>query len=452
MQQEIASTGLNPSQSETAPANRWLTVAILSMLQLVENSEGGLINSLFPVIRADLGLDLANLGLLTSIGKFARMLMGPIWAILADRFGRKLILVLTALWGVWTMAAGFAHDFNGLLLLYALGVLGTVAGEPISNGLVSDLFKPNERGSVYGTMRAITGAGSVLITPLLGQLAGIPDNQGWRYGMFIMGGIGVLSGILSWIFVSDPQHEVSDESFKAAAAAGAVRAKKGGAAGFKFSDVPGLLAIPTIALLAIQLVFITSLVLFAFQVVFLTDVRKFSVQEATLLSSVFFLGFTISSFFGGLVGDWFARKNPRLGRIILMQVYLAAFAVMSFVAMQINYPKGVLDYVFWFIFGLVASIGFSGSVLPMVSSVILPQYRSTAFALLFSFIQGALSAVFSLFLGSLAKQFGLQMVMLYMVTLPYAVNAVFWFVFYRVYPRDQQRMLERLAAQAAAAE
>ena len=176
MQQEIASTGLNPSQSETAPANRWLTVAILSMLQLVENSEGGLINSLFPVIRADLGLDLANLGLLTSIGKFARMLMGPIWAILADRFGRKLILVLTALWGVWTMAAGFAHDFNGLLLLYALGVLGTVAGEPISNGLVSDLFKPNERGSVYGTMRAITGAGSVLITPLLGQLAGIPDS------------------------------------------------------------------------------------------------------------------------------------------------------------------------------------------------------------------------------------------------------------------------------------
>ena len=40
----------------TAPKRRWLTVGVLSVLQLVENSEGGLINSLFPVIRADLGI------------------------------------------------------------------------------------------------------------------------------------------------------------------------------------------------------------------------------------------------------------------------------------------------------------------------------------------------------------------------------------------------------------
>jgi MFS family permease len=438
-------------KTEAAPKNRWLTVGVLSLLQLTENSEGGLINSVFPIIRADLGLDLGNLGVLTSIGKFARMIFGPIWAILADRFGRKLILVVTALWGIWTAAAGLAHDFNGLLILYSLGVLGTVAGEPISNGLVSDLFKPTERGRVYGTMRSITGLGSILITPLLGQLANIPDNQGWRIGMFIMGGIGVVAGILSWIFVTDPKHEVTEEKFKEATAVGAAKAKKGGSEGFKLADVPKLLAIPTIALLAVQLLFITSLVLFAFQVVFFTDVRKYSVQEATLLTSVFFAGFTISSFAGGLIGDWFSKKNPRTGRVTLMQIYLVAFAVMSFVAMQMSYPKGALDYIFWFVFGLVASIGFSGCVLPMVSGVILPQYRSTAFALLFSFIQGAISAILSLFLGSLAKQFGLQLVMLYMVTIPYAINAVFWFVFYKTYPKDQERMRQQMLAQATAA-
>ncbi len=42
----------------------------------------------------------------------------------------------------------------------------------------------------------------------------------------------------------------------------------------------------------------------------------------------------------------------------------------------------------------------------------------------------------SLALGYLAQTFGLQNVMLWMVTVPYAINAVFWFVFYRVYPRD----------------
>jgi MFS family permease len=436
-----------PEEAASAgPKHRWLTVGVLALLQLIENSEGGLINSLFPVIRADLAIGLGALGILTSIGKFARMLFGPIWAMLGDRFGRKLILVITALWGGWMVAAGFAHNLTQLMLLYGLGVLGTVAGEPIANGLVSDLFKPNERGKVYGTLRSVTGAGSILLTPLLGQLAGLPNNQGWRIGMYLMGAIGILGGILTWLLVSDPKHERSQAQL-----ASAVSAKKASAEGsFKFADVPGLLAIPTVALLAVQLVFITSLVLFAFQVVFLVDVRKYTTQEATILTSVFFLGFTISSFAGGLLGDWFSRRNPRTGRVTLMQLYLAAFAAMSYLAMQVDWGSRAVEYGVWLLFGLVGSIGFSGCVLPMVSNVVLPQYRGTAFALLFSFVQGALAALLSLALGGLAQEYGLRPVMLWLVTIPYALNALFWFVFYKSYPRDQERMQQKLALQSVA--
>ena len=447
---DVISAATPAAQQPAATAasrKRWTTVGVLSLLQAVENSEGGLINSLFPVVRADLGLNLGALGVLTSIGKFARMIFGPIWAMLGDRYGRKLILVVTALWGVWTMAAGLAQNYEQLLALYALGVLGTVAGEPISNGLVSDLFAPNERGKVYGSLRSIGGILGIVLTPLIGQLAGVPDNQGWRYGMFIMGGIGVLGGLLTWWLVEDPRKAggiaktaTADEPAPAA----------GKEEGFKFAHVPRLLAIPTVALLAVQLVFITSLVLFAFQVVFLTDVRHYTTQEATLVTSVFFLGFTISSFLGGLIGDWFAKRNPRTGRIILMQLYLAAFAVLSFLAMQIDWPSRVFDYGIWLLFGLFGSIGFSGCVLPMVSTVVLPQYRGTAFALLFSFVQGALAAIMSIFLGELAQNFGLRPVMFWMVTVPYAINVVFWFLFYRTYPRDQERLKQQLAAEQAA--
>jgi MFS family permease len=424
-----------------APKRRWLTVGVLSVLQLVENSEGGLINSLFPVIRADLGLTLGALGVLTSIGKFARMLLGPVWAMLGDRFGRKLILVVTALWGVWMIAAGFAQNYTQLLVLYAIGVLGTVAGEPISNGLVSDLFTPHERGKVYGTMRSITGAGSILLTPLIGQLAGIPDNQGWRIGMYIMGAIGVLGGLLTWMFASDPRKAggVASTATADEPAPAAGREER-----FQFAHVPRLLAIPTVALLAFQLIFITSLVLFAFQVVFLTDVRHYTTQEATIITSVFFLGFTISSFVGGLLGDWFDRRNPRTGRVTLMQLYLLAFAAMSFLAMQVDWSSRVVEYGIWLLFGLFGSIGFSGCVLPMVSNVVLPQYRGTAFALLFSFVQGALAAILSIFLGELAQSFGLRLVMLWLVTIPYALNAIFWFTFYKTYPRDQERLRQEM--------
>lgn len=436
MSSDVATiTGSIPEETAAdSRKGRWRTVGILSMLQLVENSEGGLINSLFPVVRADLGLGLGALGVLTSIGKFARMLFGPIWAMLGDRFGRKLLLVVTALWGVWMVGAGFAQDFNQLMLLYTIGVLGTVAGEPISNGLVSELFDSTERGKVYGTMRSVTGAGSILLTPLLGQLAGMPNNQGWRIGMFIMGGIGVLAGLLTWLFVSDPKRAVSDATYAQSLTKADNREH-----GFRLADVPRLMAIPTVALLAVQLIFITSLVLFAFQVVFLVDVRKYSTQEATIITSVFFLGFTISSFVGGMLGDWFERKNPNSGRITLMQLYLVAFAALSFLAMQIDWGSHAVEYAVWLVFGLVGSIGFSGCVLPMVSNVVPAEYRGTAFALLFSFVQGALAALISLALGGLAQQYGLRPVMLWLVTVPYAINAVYWFLFYRFYPRDVAR-------------
>src|SRR5438876_12443450 len=109
--------GAQGLETTTAAKKRWVTVGVLSVLQAVENSEGGLINSLFPVIRADLGLGLGALGVLTSIGKFARMLFGPVWAMLGDWYGRKLILVVTALWGGWMVAAGLAQNFTQLMLL-----------------------------------------------------------------------------------------------------------------------------------------------------------------------------------------------------------------------------------------------------------------------------------------------------------------------------------------------
>jgi MFS family permease len=257
----------------------------------------------------------------------------------------------------------------------------------------------------------------------------------------------VTAGIMTWLFVADPRKA---GGIAVTATADEPAPTAGKEEGFKFAHVPRLLAIPTVALLGVQLLFITSLVLFAFLVTFLVDVRHYSTQEANVIYSVFLLGFTISSFLGGLLGDWFAKRNPRTGRIALMQLYLVAFAALSFLAMQIDWGSNhVIEYGIWLLFGLFGSIGFSGCVLPMVSTVVLPQYRSTAFALLFSFIQGAIAALLSLALGDLAQQYGLRPVMLGLITIPYAINAVFWFVFYRVYPRDQEHLKQQMAVEGA---
>lgn len=417
---------------EASRKGRWRSLSAMAVAFVSDNTESGLVNTLFPVIRQALGLGLDALGLLTSISRFARMIFGPLWSMAADKYGRKRVLfIVTGLWGVWTAAAGFAQDFTQLLILYSIGVIGTVAGEPISNGLLADLFEEEERGKAYGAIRSIGSAGGLILTPAIGQLSRVAD--GWRYGMFIMGGLSLISGILILLFVKEPKQRTMSE--------GAELAR------FRLRDVVTLFKTPSFLLLAGMLPFVTSLVLFAFFVTYFVDVRGWETANAAILFTVFMAGFTVSSFLGGFLGDRFDKRFGSNGRVMLMQLYLVAFAAMSYLTLQIDWGRGGVVYVIVFLFGLIGSIGFSGVVLPMVSAIVPPELSATAFALLFSLIQGLISALLSLALGNLAQTFGLSTVMFWMVTVPYLINAVYWFLFYRFYPRDVAAQQARAVAQ-----
>jgi len=355
------------------------------------------------------------------------------WSIVADRVGRKLILVLmTGVWGLWTAAAGLAQDYTQLFILYAIGAIGTVAAEPITNGILVDMYEDDERGKAYGLLRSVSVLAGLFVTPLIGQLSNVPD--GWRYGMFIMGGISLLTGILVAIFVKEPPRRVTE---------GDPDAGK-----IKMADVGTIFKIPTVWLIAVSLLFITSMVLFAFMVTYFVKVRGWTVAEGAVLYTVFMAGFGISGYFGGFFGDWFEKRLGPKGRVLFMQIYLVAFAVTTFLMTQIDWGHTIVFYVIVFLCGLVGSLGFSGCVLPMVGSILEPKYAATGFAVLFSFIQGLITAVYLLLLGPLATALGgMQQALFWMVVVPYAVNAVWWFTFYPFYPRDVAKRKARMAGQ-----
>lgn len=424
MSDSVVST---PTQQEK-PKGRWGGLLSMAFSFVIDNTEGGLINSLFPVIRDALGMNLGALGIFSSISKFARMIFGPIWAMLADRFGRKRVLVfITGVWGLWTALAGLAQNQTQLFILYTIGVIGTVASEPIANGIIVDLFESEERGKAYGSLRSIVGLVSVVLIPVIGQFANIDD--GWRYGMYLMGGLSILSGILIFLFLKEPERRTDIGE---------------GTSGFDWKKVMALMQIPTVRLLSGMLIFVTSLVLFSFMVTFLVDVRGFTTADANIVFAAFGLGAMISSFLGGLLGDWFEKKNPDKGRIMLMQIYLVTFAVFTFLATQIVWSTTGY-YIIWFLTGLVFSVGFSGCVQPMLASVVPAEMAGTAFALLFALIQGLISALLSLVMGFMAERYGLQIVMFWMISVPYALNAIYWFLFYKPYPKDVTAVKEKAA-------
>lgn len=437
---DLASTArqaTKPTENAAPVKGRKRGLLALAFGSVVDGFEGGLMNTLFPVIRDSLNLQTSALGIMTAISRIARMFAGPGWAVLADRFGRKKILfIATGLWGLWTVAAGFAQNFTQLMILFGIGVIGTVAAEPIVNGLITDMYRAEERGRAFGALRTVSTACSLLGTPLIAQFAGSPD--GWRYGMFFMGGISVVSGILILVFVSEPR----------AASRGAVTASDAGAPkvlAFNLRDAVGLLKTRSILFMVVQIVLTTNTVLLAFFVTFFVDERGWSTPAAATLMAVFMGGGVLGSLLGGIVGDWFEKRMGPRGRVFLMQGYLVSYAAATLALFQLDWGRGPLIFAIAFLSGMIGFVGHVGAVLPVVGSVVPKAVISTAYALVFSFVQGGMATLLSLAFGFLADEHGLQTLVFWLVSVPYAANAVFWTLMHRIYPKDVSAVKAREA-------
>lgn len=433
-----------------APKGRLSGTIALGVSQSIDNSEGGVSRTFFPQIMTAFQLGNTELGLLNSLASAARMVFGPVWAMLADRFGRKTILfVVTGLWGLWTVAAGFAPSWPWLLAIYTIALIGTVASEPILNGLLGSLYKRSERGKAFGTVRATSSGLGFILTPLLGQFGANPE--GWRYAFMTMGVLSLVSGILILIFVKEPKRVAVDDREELKSDAGI----------FKLTDAAKLFKIPTLALMAPMLLLVTSLVLFGFMGQVWAKNLGYGVTNSSYLYTVFQVGSMISALLGGFIADAFVKKFGHKGRIMLFQLYAVTFGVIIALTMYFskwwdpdvaplakgalkNNDPSILYFVMVFLMGLVFSIGFSGCVLPMVSSVCPKQLSATSFAVLFSLIQGGINVVYNLVVGAVADAIGdLQLTILIGVSVPYFLNALYWFVFYRTYEKDVHLQEER---------
>jgi predicted MFS family arabinose efflux permease len=412
---------------------RWLAVTAMGISLIIDGNEGGIISGLFPMIRDAFGLSVSNLGILSTMAMVEGMIFGPLWAWIADRVGRKTILVwITGFWGVWTAVAGFSQNYTQLLILYAIGAIGTVASTPIIYSLISDLFESEEVGRAFGIFRFVISIASVIMTPLIGQFANIPVN-GWRIGLYVMGGFSVLTGILMWIFVKDPRDSKTNQVSQPKST------KR-----ISLDEVKQLLKIPTIRLMIPAMFLISMMVLFAYATTFLVDERGFTIQKANVLLGIHMLGFTISSLIGGFLGDFFERKNPKNGRVVLMIIYLAVYSGMSTLGLQITYPSELFYFVVWFLWGLAASIGYTGVVLPMVAKVVPSKIRSTAYALLQNIAQALGLALFVFIAGKIADATAIATALFFTISVPYLLNIVIWTLLLKTYPKDKERLQESI--------
>jgi DHA1 family multidrug resistance protein-like MFS transporter len=181
-------------------------LVILCFAQFLVMSAMTLIIPFLPLyLQQDMGVvDEKELHLWTGVifgaNFLSAFLFSPLWGNLADRHGRKIMLIRSGFgMAAVTMAMGFATSPLHLLILRFLN--GTVSGFiPASITLVSTNTPKDKTGYALGLLHA-GGVAGAICGPLLGGV--MAEWIGFRYIFFVTGGLLFLTGVVVVLLVKE---------------------------------------------------------------------------------------------------------------------------------------------------------------------------------------------------------------------------------------------------------
>jgi sugar phosphate permease len=163
-----------------------------------------------PLIREELGLTVADMGLLLSAFLGAYALAQLPAGLVVDRFGPRIVLTLSlALWSLAQMLGGFVRGFGQFFgTRVGLGI-GEAPQFPSNVRVVCDWFSKHERGSATGVWNASSTLGTAVSAPLLTFLM---LRFGWRMMFIIMGVVGVgVAAVFYAVYRNPSQCNLTEE-------------------------------------------------------------------------------------------------------------------------------------------------------------------------------------------------------------------------------------------------
>src|SRR6202046_2253150 len=142
-----------------------------------------------PALAKEWGLTKGALGPVFSAGLFGLMIGALLFGPLADRIGRKKIIVLSTLaFGIGTLVTSVVNDVNALLAIRFLTGLGLGGAMPNTIALTSE-FSPHRRRA---TMVMVMFVGFSIGAALGGLLAAALIPQFGGRSVFVVGGVAPL--------------------------------------------------------------------------------------------------------------------------------------------------------------------------------------------------------------------------------------------------------------------
>jgi DHA2 family multidrug resistance protein len=192
------------NNSQPQDVSKWLiTIAVMAgtFMEIVDTT---VVNVALPHIAGSLASSVDETTWILTAYLVSNAVVLPITGWLSALFGRKRFLMLCiSLFTVASMACGMATNLGMLIVFRIIQGAGGGALQPISQAILLETFPVEERGMAM----ALWGIG-VIIAPIVGPVMGgwVTDNLTWRWAFYINLPIGLISLMLTLLFVFDPDY------------------------------------------------------------------------------------------------------------------------------------------------------------------------------------------------------------------------------------------------------
>ena len=155
----------------------------------------------FPKIENELNISEQEVGLLITVFTLPGVILTPILGVLADRYGRKQILIPSLiLFAIAGTSCFFTRHFDLLLVFRLLQGIGAASLGSLNVTLIGDFFNGRDRASAMGYNASVLSIGTASYPAIGGALATI----GW-YFPFLLPSLAVPIALIALYSLKSPK-------------------------------------------------------------------------------------------------------------------------------------------------------------------------------------------------------------------------------------------------------
>ncbi len=350
---------------------------ILILLTLFSSALFSILTPMAEEISSALTFNENQVAFINSMFLIVGAVSSLMWAILGDKFSRKILLVISTLeWSVLMVLTMFSTNFFSLLIFQLITAIGFGAALPLIFSLTVDLVDPKSRGKKFGTLSAVYVLGNGLGQVLSGFLI---DYYVWQIPILIIsiGGF-ACTGLL--FLIEDPSRGSKDELY------GAIDE---GAPGLgykiKFNDLKQIWKIKS-TLWILLLNFAMFISIGAISSFFISMLKNDYELSSTLATGVLILVFGTQVPAGPLFGKWGDKiyETEKKGRMKVVLICLLTGSILYIIAFSLFFISTELPFAIVFIVLAISGAFLFGGIDPLTQATLginPPQIRSTIYSL-----------------------------------------------------------------------